>query len=79
MRLTDQFDEVRIGTEAFVHPVEVDDVVAAVRPPRHIHGVEPDGGHADGLDIVQAKKSATRLAVITAPYVYLIPSEWFYS
>ena len=32
-----------------------------------------------GLDIDQAKNSATRLAVITAPYVYLIPSEWFYS
>ena len=31
-----------------------------------------------GLDIEQAKKSAIRLAVITAPYVYLIPSEWFY-
>ena len=32
-----------------------------------------------GLDIDQAKKSAIRLAVITAPYVYLIPSEWFYN
>lgn len=31
-----------------------------------------------GLGIEQAKKSAIRLAVITAPYVYLIPSEWFY-
>ena len=32
-----------------------------------------------GLDIDQAKKSAIRLAIITAPYVYLIPSEWFYN
>ena len=32
-----------------------------------------------GLDIYQAKKSAIRLAIITAPYVYLIPSEWFYN
>ena len=32
-----------------------------------------------GLDIDQAKKSSIRLAVITAPYVYLIPSEWFYN
>ena len=32
-----------------------------------------------GLDIDQAKKSAIRLAVITAPYVYLIPSKWFYN
>ena len=32
-----------------------------------------------GLDMDQAKKSAIRLAVITAPYVYLIPSEWFYN
>ena len=31
-----------------------------------------------GLDIDQAKKSAIKLAIITAPYVYLIPSEWFY-
>ena len=31
-----------------------------------------------GLNIEQAKKSATRLAVITAPYIYLMPSEWFY-
>ena len=31
-----------------------------------------------GLDIKQAKKSAIRLAVITAPYLYLIPSELFY-
>ena len=31
-----------------------------------------------GLDIDQAKKSAIRLAVITTPYVYLIPSKWFY-
>ena len=31
-----------------------------------------------GLDVDQAKKSAIRLAIITAPYVYLIPSEWFY-
>lgn len=31
-----------------------------------------------GLDVKQAKKSAIRLALITAPYVYLIPSEWFY-
>jgi hypothetical protein len=32
-----------------------------------------------GLDIDQAKKSAIKLAIITAPYVYLIPSEWFYN
>ena len=32
-----------------------------------------------GLDIGQAKQSAKRLAVITAPYVYLVPSEWFYN
>ena len=32
-----------------------------------------------GLDMDQAKKSAIRLAVITVPYVYLIPSEWFYN
>ena len=32
-----------------------------------------------GLDIEQAKKSAIRLAIITSPYVYLIPSEWFYN
>ena len=32
-----------------------------------------------GLDIDQAKKSEIRLAIITAPYVYLIPSEWFYN
>ena len=31
-----------------------------------------------GLDIDQAKKSAIRLAVITAPYLYLIPSEILY-
>ena len=31
-----------------------------------------------GLDMEQAKKSATRLAVITAPYLYLIPSELLY-
>ena len=31
-----------------------------------------------GLDIEQAKQSAKRLAVITAPYLYLIPSQWFY-
>ena len=32
-----------------------------------------------GLDIDQAKKSAIKLAIITAPYVYLIPSELFYN
>ena len=32
-----------------------------------------------GLDIEQAKKSGIRLAIITSPYVYLIPSEWFYN
>ena len=32
-----------------------------------------------GLDIDQSKKSAIGLAIITAPYVYLIPSEWFYN
>ena len=32
-----------------------------------------------GLDIDQSKKSAIRLAILTAPYVYLIPSEWFYN
>ena len=31
-----------------------------------------------GLDMEQAKKSAIRLAVITAPYLYLIPSELLY-
>lgn len=31
-----------------------------------------------GLDLEQAKKSALRLAVITAPYLYLIPSELLY-
>ena len=66
----DQLDEVRIGAEALVHPVEVDDVVAAVRPPRHIHGVEPDGGHADGLDIVQAGQDAFEVAV-TVPVAVL--------
>lgn len=32
-----------------------------------------------GLDVDQAKKSAIRLALITAPYLYLIPSRLFYN
>lgn len=32
-----------------------------------------------GLDIEQAKKSAMRLALITAPYLYYFPSEILYS
>lgn len=32
-----------------------------------------------GLDLTQAEKSALRLAAITAPYLYLIPSELFYN
>ena len=31
-----------------------------------------------GLDMEQAKKSALRLALITAPYLYLFPSEILY-
>ena len=31
-----------------------------------------------GLTMEQAKKSAIRLALITAPYLYLIPSEILY-
>jgi hypothetical protein len=31
-----------------------------------------------GLDIEQAKKSAIRLALITAPYLYFVPSELLY-
>lgn len=31
-----------------------------------------------GLDMEQARNSAIKLAVITAPYVYLIPSKLFY-
>ena len=32
-----------------------------------------------GLEADQAKRSALRLALITAPYLYLIPSEWIYN
>ena len=31
-----------------------------------------------GLEPEQIKRSAVRLAIITAPYVYLLPSKWFY-
>ena len=31
-----------------------------------------------GLDMEQARNSAIKLAIITAPYVYLIPSKLFY-
>ena len=33
---------------------------------------------AAGIDAERAKKSAIRLALITAPYLYLLPSELFY-
>ena len=33
---------------------------------------------SNGLDIDQAKKSAKLMAIITAPYLYLLPSELIY-
>ena len=32
-----------------------------------------------GLDVEQARRSALRLAVITAPYLYFVPSKWLYT
>ena len=53
MSLADKLHQVGIGPEALVHAVEINHVITAVRPPRHIHRIEPDGIHANGFDIIQ--------------------------
>ena len=52
--LTDQLHKVGVGTEALVHPVEINHVIASVCPARHINRVQPDGRHTDGLDVIEA-------------------------
>ena len=63
VRLPDQGDEVVVVTEALVHAVVVDDVIAAVRPAGHVHRIQPDGRHADGADVVQAGNDTLQVAI----------------
>ena len=62
MRLADQFQQVGVGAEAWIHLVEVDDIITTVRPARHIDRVQPDGRHADGADVIQAGDDARQVA-----------------
>ena len=63
MGLLKQFDKIIVVAEALVHTIEVDDVITAVRPARYVHRVQPDGRHADGLDVVQPGDDSLEVAV----------------
>ena len=57
-----QNHQIRIGTEPGIHLIEIDDIVTAIRPARHIDRIQPDRRDPQGLDIIQAGRNARQIA-----------------
>ena len=49
-----EFHHVGVGAEARINLIEVNDVVATIKPPRLEYGVQPKGVHTQRLDVVES-------------------------
>ena len=58
----DQRHHIGIRTEARVNLVEVDDIVATVKPSRLEYGIQPQGIHAQRLDVIQPAGDAGQVS-----------------
>lgn len=58
MGLVDQFHQIVVGPETGIHLIEIDDVVAAVRPGGFKQRIEPDGRHAQAPDVIEFRDDA---------------------
>ena len=69
--LVDQPHQVVVVAKARIHLVEVDDIIAAVEPPRLIHRVEPQRVHAQLLQVVEPRGDAWQVAHPVAVAVHV--------
>ena len=62
MGFSDERHEVIVGSEAGIHPVIIHHVVSSVNPARFKQGIEPDGSHAQRLDVVHLGQNAGNIS-----------------
>ena len=71
MGLIDECHQVAVGAETGIHLVIVDHVVAAIKPSGFKDGVQPQGIHTDGLDVVEFLGDAGQVADTVAVRIHI--------
>ena len=67
----DECDQISVGTEARVYLVEINDIVAAVKPSRLKAGVDPQSVDTQALDIIEFGGDAGQVSDAVAVGVHI--------
>ena len=71
MGLIDQCNQIGIGTESRIHLVEIDDIIATIKPSRLKDWIEPEGVHTQRLDVIQLGSDTRQIANTIAISIHI--------
>ena len=71
MGLIDQCNQIGIGTESRIHLVEIDDIIATIKPSRLKDRIEPEGVHTQRLDVIQLGSDTRQIANTVAIRIHI--------
>ena len=71
MGLIDQSNQIGIGTESRIHLVEIDDIIATIKPSRLKDWIEPEGVHPQRLDVIQLGSDTRQIANTVAISIHI--------
>ena len=71
MGLIDQSNQIGIGTESRIYLVEIDDIIATIKPSRLKDRIEPEGVHTQRLDVIQLGSDTRQIANTIAISIHI--------